>query len=228
MYWRHTIHKRRTLSIVLAAIALLSAALTAQMLASDTAKAATSVAWTSLGEPGFTSMITALSIDPHDRNHLLVGGEMNGISTSIDGGSTWQPALGLADGEIGSFTWHPTQTGEVWVGTMGGPYVSRDGGRSFVATRQGFPVPQAGCYAAPVDRVDFDPNDAAHLVAIGGSHRVWANACADNQSAIWESRDAGNTWTRRGQIAPGILATAGGFVARSSTNLIATTHGAGV
>ena len=128
--------------------------------------------WSHLSEPGFGAVVTALSIDPHDGNHLLVGGEMDGIFTSRDGGTTFQPALGLHDYEIGEFTWNIAHPNEVWVGTMGGPYVSRDGGGTWTAARVGFPNPEGFCYSAPIEKVAVDPANANHLIAFGGSQRL--------------------------------------------------------
>ena len=141
--------------------------------------------WSKLGEPGFGAIVTSLSFSPTDSKKLLVGGEMNGVFYSSDNGVSVRPALGLRDYEVGEFTWHPTKPDEVWVGTMGGAYVSRDGGVTWSAARAGFPAPARWCYSAPVEKVLFDPTDATHLVAIGGSQRQWTNSCPEYRSAIW-------------------------------------------
>ena len=124
----------RIAAAILSSAALLTVGLIAPWHTTRNAQAA--LTWRSLGEPGFASVVNAVSIDPRDSRHLLLGGEMNGISSSSDGGETFQPSTGLGDYEVGSFTWHPKNANEVWVGTMGGPYRSTDGGRTSLTSKK--------------------------------------------------------------------------------------------
>ena len=75
------------------------------------------------------------------------------VRAETNDGNTLASATGLRDYEMGEFTWHPSRPNEVWVGSMGGPYVSRDGGRSWSAARVGMPGGQRFCYAAPIEKV---------------------------------------------------------------------------
>ena len=209
-------------------LATLAFAGSGQASASGSLTAEAGSTWSHLSEPGFGAVVTALSIDPHDGNHILIGGEMDGVFVSRDGGATFQPALGLRDYEIGEFTWVAARPNEVWVGTMGGPYVSRDGGGTWTSARLGFPNAENFCYSAPIERVAVDPNNPNHLIGFGGSQRQWENSCEGNRSAVWESTNAGASWIRKGQILAGVLGTAGGFVAGSSTTLLATVANGGV
>jgi photosystem II stability/assembly factor-like uncharacterized protein len=149
-------------------------------------------------EPGSGGAITALSVSPHDPKRLLAAGDMLGVGLSTDGGDSWQSTTGFRSWEIADFTWHPADAKTVWVGTMSGPYVSRDGGKTWEERRTGFPPVAGGQYSAPVQKVLFDPADPSHkhLLAFGGSSRFWESPGKPLWGAVWESRDAGTTWSR--------------------------------
>jgi len=160
--------------------------------------------WEPLGEPGVGGRVVDLAIDPSDPEHLLIAGDLIGIGWSADGGESWHAATGLQNPEIGRITHHPTRQGEVWAGTMGGPHVSFDGGRTWELRRAGLPTPDPLSYTAPVDRILVDPADPNHLLAFGGSHREWDIAgSAAAFGAVWSSMDAGASWQQISEIADG-------------------------
>lgn len=161
------------------------------------------LSWEALGEPGVGGRVTDVAIDPDDGDHLLVGGDLVGIGVSFDGGATWEGTTGLTNPEVGRFTFHPTRPGEVWVGTMGGPFVSLDGGRSWQERRAGLPPIELEAYSAPVEEVLVDPADPDHLLALGGSHREWEAQGSPAWGAVWESGDGGATWARLSTVAGG-------------------------
>ena len=152
--------------------------------------------WQPLNEPGSGGAMTDLAVSPHDSKRLLLAGDMLGVGLSLNGGDTWLPTYGFKSYEIARFTWHPTDPNRVWVGTMSGPYLSRDGGVNWIEKRDGMGEKEWGRYSAPIEKVLFDPNDEKHLVAIGGSSRGWGAGRRDgaNWGRIWESRDGGDSW----------------------------------
>ncbi|MEZ5261034.1 MAG: hypothetical protein R2755_04495 [Acidimicrobiales bacterium] len=157
--------------------------------------------WEALGEPGVGGHVTALAVNPTDPQHLLVGGDLIGVGVSFDGGATWEPTFGLGNGEMAEFTFHPTLPDEVWVGTMGGPYVSVDGGRTWELRRNGMgPLRDIG-YSAPIEKVLFDPANPDRLLAFGGSHREWNAPGTSGWGIVWESLDHGAGWQAIGSLA---------------------------
>ncbi|MBI5833107.1 MAG: hypothetical protein HZB16_12485, partial [Armatimonadetes bacterium] len=154
--------------------------------------------WQPLGEPGCGGWMTSITINPHDTRQVLLGGDMLGIGRSENRGDRWQPTFGLRSYEVGDCTWHPTDTNIVWAGTVSGPYLSTDGGRTWSERRSGMPPVADGQYTVPIEKVLFDPADARRLLAFGGSSRGW-EARGARWGTVWESTDAGTTW--------GLLAT---------------------
>ncbi|MEL6904168.1 MAG: sialidase family protein, partial [Planctomycetota bacterium] len=195
--------------------------------------------WTPLGEPSVGGRVTSIRVSPHDSTLVLSGGDMLGVARSTDSGARWGPTFGFDSWEVGDLTWHPTDPDVVWAGTMGGPYVSLDAGVNWEPRRTGFPPIAGGDQSAPVERILFDPNNSARLVAVGGSSRRWRVNQADGAwGAVWESLDAGNSWTRRSTLtaagsstdpaADGEVIVGATFAAGSSTRLVATVDGLGV
>jgi len=161
------------------------------------------IVWAPLREPGCGGWITGIAISPRDPKRVLVGGDLLGVGVSEDGGESWLSATGFIGHEIGDFTFNPKAPNEVWAGTMTGPHVSADGGRTWGARRDGFPPLSAGGYSAPVQKVLFDPATPKRLLAFGGSHRRWTSPGQPEWGAVWESRDGGKAWKRLGLVAGG-------------------------
>ncbi len=200
--------------------------------------AANGIRWQTLGEPGCGGWITGIAVGPHDSRRVLIGGDVLGIGLSEDRGDRWQPTFGLPSWEIADFTWHPTDPKVVWAGTMSGPCRSTDGGRTWQLKRQGFPPTSDGMYSAPVEKVLFDPADSNHLLAFGGSSRRYGSPGTPLWGAVWESRNAGEHWTRLATLAAegssdkadakGRNVVGAAFAAGSSTQLYAAVDGTGL
>jgi len=189
--------RRSLVTLLLAALALVGGS--AKHHSAADGNAAPTLQWQALYEPGCGGWVTSVSVSPYDSSRVLVGGDMLGIGLSEDGGNTWQSTFGFKSWEIADFTWHPKDPRVVWVGTMSGPYVSSDAGRNWEPRRTGLP-PVNWYYTAPIQKVLFDPNEATHLLAFGGSHRGWASPGAPLWGAVWDSRDNGNSWRQMGTV----------------------------
>jgi photosystem II stability/assembly factor-like uncharacterized protein len=153
------------------------------------------LAWTPVGEPGVGGYLTAVQVSPHNSNHVLLAGDMLGLGYSLDGGATWLPSHAPAY-EVADFSFHPANPSVIWAGSMSGPLLSTDGGRTFNLARNGFPPVSGGHYSAPVEVVRFDPANSARLLAFGGSSRRWQSPGKPLWGVVWESRDGGRAWTR--------------------------------
>ncbi|MDQ2688384.1 MAG: hypothetical protein M3Y28_11020, partial [Armatimonadota bacterium] len=197
--------------------------------------------WRPLNEPGCGGWMVGMRISPHDPKRMLVTGDMLSAGLSTDGGKTFQTTLGFKTYEMGDVTWHPTDPKTVWVGTVSGPYVSHDGGLHWREKRAGMPAILGFGNSAPIEKVLFDPKDAAHLIALGGSSRRWDLHTQDTTAlgAVWESRDAGEHWKRLATLTddgfthdpnakPGVNIVSGGFAAGSSQRLYVALDGHGV
>lgn len=157
------------------------------------------IRWEPLYEPGGGGAIVSVGVSPHDGNHLIAGGDMLGVGVSFDGGRSWLPAnKGLTSYEMATPTFHPTRKHEVWIGSCMGLFRSTDAGRSWTPSRRGMPPMKGGRYTAMIEKVLFDPSDAARMVAVGGSSRRWGTS--DCQGAVWLSVDGGESWCRHGTV----------------------------
>ncbi len=177
-----------------------------------------------LGEPGVGGRTTSLIFDPASPAGMLVGGDMLGVAWTDDPTDSWKPGVGLASWEISEFSYHPDNADEVWVGTMGGPYRSTDGGHSWTSARDGMPPVDPDGYASPVEVVRFDPNNSSRLIGFGGSQRQWNGFRTDAfaYGDVWESIDGGESWIQLANVGNGANIQDGLFSADGSTLLLAT------
>ncbi|MGD9754418.1 MAG: hypothetical protein AB7W59_25795 [Acidimicrobiia bacterium] len=166
------------------------------------AEAALPGVWRPLGEPGPGARITAIAVDPADPARILLAGDVLGVAGSTDGGRLWAPAAGLASFEASRLTFDANRPGTVWVGTMGGPHVSGDGGATWELRRNGFPDAVPWSHSAPIEVVLIDPAREGHLLAFGGSHREYPSPQPPDY-AVWESTDDGVSWSRVSEVAGG-------------------------
>ncbi|MEM1167127.1 MAG: hypothetical protein AAGI30_12660, partial [Planctomycetota bacterium] len=173
------------------------------------------ISWSPLGEPGSGGRVNDVAISPHDPDHLVLCGDMLGVGLSFDGGESWEASTGFLSYEIDSATFHPLRANEVWAATMSGPHRSLDFGRTWTPMRTGMGPISDGSYSTPIESIQFDPNDPTRMLAFGGSSRRWASPGNPAWGAVWESTDAGDSWTR--------LATLGhGGEVESSNGLLIT------
>jgi hypothetical protein len=164
---------------------------------------AAEIRWRPMGEPGSGGAQTSVAVSPWSSNRVLLGGDMLGAGLSENRGLSWQATTGFRSWEIADFTFHPMRPNEVWAGTMSGPYVSMNGGKTWLERRAGFPEPGSWFYSAPIQAVLFDPGNSQRLLAFGGSHRRWESPGQPQWGAVWESTDGGANWSKISTVADG-------------------------
>lgn len=158
---------------------------------------------------------------------------MLGVGVSEDGGDSWQPTFGFSMWEIADFTFHPTDPNVIWVGTLGGPYVSVDGGHHWEPRRAGLPPIARDHFSAPIQKILFHPRNPDRLLAFGGFH------CNDQLGvlgkprwgAVWQSDDGGRSWKQIATIADGSRAAnivSAGFAGGQADSLYVALRGSGV
>ncbi|MEM6853514.1 MAG: hypothetical protein AAF593_03810 [Planctomycetota bacterium] len=160
--------------------------------------------WSPLYEPGAGGRMVAIAASPHESGRLLVSGDMLGMGLSLDGGESWVTTTGLRGYEMADITWHPEDPDTVWVGSMSGPYVSRDGGHTWAEARAGMGAIARHRYSSPIEKVLFDPNNTNRLIAVAGSSRMWGEGKPGSAAwgRVWESTDAGDSWRRLATMTP--------------------------
>lgn len=183
--------------------------------------AQTQLSWVSLNEPGTGGRIDSITVSPHNSNHVLVGGDILGVRITLDQGEHWAATSGWLNYEISDFTWHPIDANTVWAGSLSGPHLSTDGGKTWTVRRVGFPPINSSKYTAPVEKVLFDP-DSHRLLAFGGDHRqLRPNQDVLNYGTVWVSQDSGNCWSILSRIIEGGNVMAASYAGGSSHELYA-------
>ena len=176
---------------------------------SEPAQPAPELSWRPAGEPGVGGRLTSVVFDPIQPGRIHVGGDMLGLAHTDDGGTTWTRGLGAASYEIGTITIDRYRSGTIWVGSMGGPLASEDGGATWQLRREGMTQTSSSSYSTPIEVVLPDRLDLDAVWAFSGSQRRWV---ADHGSYgdIWWSGDAGGTWALAARVPQGGNVTAAG------------------
>lgn len=178
--------------------------------------------WVQAKGPGVGGRLTALAYNPEDSDRIVAAGDVFGISWTDDAGATWGTTTGLTNWEIGDVVFDPDNSERVWAGTMGGPFLSTDGGKTWTAKRVGMPEVDNQSYTAPIETVLFDPTQNGRLLAFGGSQRRYKEGDGDviPYGTVWESLDNGDTWAQLGSIPNGGNIVSATFVSGSGDTLI--------
>src|SRR5262245_65748001 len=74
--------------------------------------------WALAGPVNGGGRLTALAVDPNDRDHVWAGAAAGGVFVSHDAGATWAPVFDANPVlNIGAIAAHPTDSNVVYVGT---------------------------------------------------------------------------------------------------------------
>ena len=198
------------------------------------------VRWDALYDVGNLGRVSAIEVSPLDPQKIIAGGDVLGAGVTSDGGATWQQPLGFTNSQDNDITFHPTDPNIIWIGTLGGPYKSVDGGKTWALKRVGMPPVSMATISVPIERVIFDPNHSNTLIAVGGNHRHmnYGKNGITCYGAVWKSTDGGDHWIKLTTIDdPAVGGPADGtgamindiaFAAGSSTTLFACSDQFGV
>jgi photosystem II stability/assembly factor-like uncharacterized protein len=158
--------------------------------------------------------IARILIDPDDSNHIFVasqgplwadGGD-RGLYESNDGGESWDRILHVSESTgISDVVWHPSDTDVLYAASYqrrrhtgiligGGPessiFKSTDGGDTWREIEDGLPTVDRGRIGLAIS-----PQRPEIVYAVV--------AAADDQSGFYRSENAGGSWTRTNDWAPG-------------------------
>lgn len=198
------------------------------MLSASSADPATALFWQPLGEPGIGGRVDSIAVSPYNSEHILAGGDILGARLSTDWGDRWSATSGWLNYEIADFTWHPQTPDIIWAGSLSGPHVSTDQGKSWTVKRTGFPDIDDGRYTAPVEKVLFDP-DSHHLLAFGGDHRqLKYERDILNYGTVWVSRDEGENWSLLSEISKGGNIVAASYAGNSDREIYTAVWNRGI
>src|SRR5947209_3887863 len=87
------------------------------------------VRWDALNDVGNLGRVSAIEVSPFDSRTIVAGGDVLSAGVTHDGGATWQQTLGFLNYQDNDITFHPTDPDTIWIGTLGWPCKSTDGGR---------------------------------------------------------------------------------------------------
>ena len=152
------------------------------------------------------SMLHSVNVDPRDPAHLYIGLSGGGVFESTDGGADWKPLnRGCAadffpdpDVEFGHdphcVRLHPLMPDRLYQQNHCGIY--RIDRPSDTWERIGDAMPRdVGDIGFPIELHPRDP-DVAWVFPMEGTD-VWPRTSPDGRPAVYVTRDAGGSWTRR-------------------------------
>ena len=126
----------------------------------------------STGQEFSRDTITAIVVDPKDRDIIYVGMQNAGIYKSIDGGLSWSPVQeGLDNAQVNTMLIDPQDPQILLAGTLGGMYKTTNGGENW-----------RRIHGSNTRFLLMDPVNSSHLYMSGG----WGLHTSYDQGETWE------------------------------------------
>lgn len=159
-------------------------------------------------EPGYGGKcLHTIAVDPFHSERIYIACSAGGIYRSDDAGQRWMPinqgirADFLPEDQrypvsgqcVHKFAVSPVRAGRIWLQNHGGVYRSDDGGSSWQSV--GDSLPSDFGFSIVTHPEDAD---RAYVIPLEG----WPRWSPDNALAVYETQDAGATWTPRRQGLP--------------------------
>ncbi len=157
------------------------------------------------------SMLHSINIDPRDPAHLYIGLSSGGVFETTDGGSDWRPLNGGClspmlpelEPEFGHdphcLRLHPLRPDRLYQQNHCGIYRMERADARWVRIGDNMPT-EVGDIGFPIELHPRDP-DTAWVFPMDGTD-VWPRTSPDGRPAVFVTRDAGESWTRRDQGLP--------------------------
>lgn len=149
-----------------------------------------------IGPAGMSGRITAIDVNPRNKDHIYVGSASGGVWESKNGGISWDPIFddtGVLS--IGSLKINPSNPSEIWVGTgEGNPRNSHNSGAGiFYSNDAGINWTYMGLKETKIiHRILIDPTDSKTVYA-GALGSAWG---ATKDRGVYKTTDGGKTWKK--------------------------------
>jgi photosystem II stability/assembly factor-like uncharacterized protein len=152
------------------------------------------ISWNAVG-PGAGSFLMAIAIHPENPDILYVGGDIEGVYKSIDGGDSWRAMSTGLQGDnrtasvyaVQELVIDPVDHETIYASTWSGLFKSVNGAESWMEISPRVATEDA----VPYSYVTVDPgNNQIVYTGIGD-----ADADEDGTGEVFRSLDGGQTWT---------------------------------
>jgi photosystem II stability/assembly factor-like uncharacterized protein len=157
--------------------------------------------------PGAGTAVTVCTFDPSNADVMYMGGDCQGVMRSLDGGQSWSaPNTGLINAADPFYEAYfvldievdPTDTNNVYTGTMRGIYKSSD--KALTWTKLDFSQATGdlglGTHT-PIGVIEVDPADGNVIYA--GFGDLYFHDSETAKGILLKSTDGGSSWSRIGQ-----------------------------
>ena len=149
-----------------------------------------------IGPAGMSGRITAIDVNPKDKDHIYIGSASGGVWESKNGGITWESIFdetGVLS--IGSIKINRGNPSEIWVGTgEGNPRNSHNSGAGiFYTNNGGKDWTFKGLEKTKIiHRILVDPNNSK-VVYAGALGSAWGPT---EDRGVYKTVDGGNSWKK--------------------------------
>tara|TARA_R110001592_G_scaffold209275_1_gene460420 strand:+ start:1084 stop:4185 length:3102 start_codon:yes stop_codon:yes gene_type:complete len=149
-----------------------------------------------IGPAGMSGRITAIQVDPRDKNHIYVGSASGGMWQSTNGGTSWDCLFNNETvSSVGALALDPQNPDVIWLGTgEGNPRNSNTGGAGLYKSIDGGKSwKMVGLEKTRhIHRVIVNPfnPDIVYVAAIGNP---WADS---EHRGVYKTTDGGKNWER--------------------------------